>query len=104
MRTIFAPLMPVRDLRKGSQLRKYGDRLILDSVFCVLQSGCPWRMMPRDLAPPDAAHRWFTTWRKSGTGDAIDDEFRRRVRVAAGREHYLLTGSDPNLRRPRSST
>lgn len=60
--------------------------MILDSIFYVLRSGCPWRMMPRDLAPPDAAHRWFTTWRKNGTWDVIHDELRRQVRVAAGRE------------------
>ncbi|WP_223884200.1 IS5 family transposase [Micromonospora craniellae] len=51
----------------------------------MLRSGCAWRMMPRDLAPPDAAHRWFTAWRRNGTWDAIHDELRRQVRVAAGR-------------------
>ncbi|MFJ6723230.1 transposase, partial [Streptomyces sp. NPDC091259] len=25
------------------------DRLVLDSVFYVLRSGCQWRMLPRDL-------------------------------------------------------
>ena len=86
MWAVLAPLMPVRDLRKGGRPRKYDDRLILDSIFYVLRSGCPWRMMPRDLAPYDAAHRWFTTWRKDGTWDAIHDELRRQVRVRAGRE------------------
>lgn len=86
MWAVLAPLMPVRELRKGGRPRVYGDRLILDSIFYVLRSGCPWRMMPRDLAPADAAHRWFTAWRKNGTWDAIHDELRRRVRVAAGRE------------------
>lgn len=86
MWAILAPLMPVRDLRKGGRPRVYDDRLILDSIFYVLRSGCPWRMMPRDLAPPDAAHRWFTAWRKDGTWDAVHDELRRQVRVRAGRE------------------
>lgn len=86
MWAVLAPLLPVRDLRKGGRPRVYGDRLVLDSIFYVLRSGCPWRMMPRDLAPADAAHRWFTLWRKNGTWDAIHDELRRRVRMAAGRE------------------
>ncbi|QOC90879.1 IS5 family transposase [Micromonospora craniellae] len=85
MWAILAPLMPVRDLRRGGRPRKWDDRLILDSIFYVLRSGCAWRMMPRDLAPPDAAHRWFTAWRRNGTWDAIHDELRRQVRVAAGR-------------------
>lgn len=86
MWAVLAPLMPVRDLRKGGRPRKWGDRLILDSIFYVLRSGCPWRMLPHDLAPPDAAHRWFTTWRKDGTWDRIHDELRRQVRMQAGRE------------------
>ncbi|RFS39337.1 IS5 family transposase [Micromonospora craniellae] len=86
MWAVLAPLLPARDLRKGGRPRVYGDRLVLDSIFYVLRSGCPWRMMPRDLAPADAAHRWFTTWRKNGTWDRVHDELRRRVRVAAGRE------------------
>ncbi|MFG1955725.1 transposase [Micromonospora sp. NPDC048830] len=40
MWAVLAPLMPVRDLRKGGRPRKYGDRLILDSIFYVLRSGC----------------------------------------------------------------
>jgi transposase len=86
MWAVLEPLMPRRDLRKGGRPRVYGDRLILDSIFYVLRSGCPWRMMPNDLAPADAAHRWFTAWRRDGTWDRIHDELRRRVRMAAGRD------------------
>lgn len=86
MWAVLEPLMPVRDRRKGGRPRVYGDRLILDSIFYVLRSGCQWRMMPHDPAPPDAAHRWFTAWRRDGTWGRIHDELRRRVRVAAGRE------------------
>jgi transposase len=83
---IVKPLLPVRDLRKGGAPRKYDDRLVLDSIFYVLRSGCQWRMLPRDLMPYDAAHRWFTTWRKDGTWDRIHDALRRQVRVEAGRD------------------
>ncbi|MFJ9867761.1 transposase [Streptomyces sp. NPDC101165] len=50
---VIGPLLPVRNLRKGGGMRKYGDRLVLDSIFYVLRSGCQWRMLPRDLMP------WF---------------------------------------------
>ena len=62
--------LPVRNLRKGGGVRKYGDRLVLDSIFYVLRSGCQWRMLPRDLMPWDAAHRWFTKWRRDGSWTA----------------------------------
>lgn len=83
---IIRPLLPARDLRKGGGVRKYADRLVLDSVFYVLRSGCQWRMLPRDLMPWDAAHRWFTKWRRDGTWDRVHDELRRQVRIAAGRD------------------
>ena len=67
-------------------MRKYADRLVLDSVFYVLRSGCQWRMLPRDLMPWDAAHRWFTKWRRDGTWDRVHDELRRQVRIGAGRD------------------
>lgn len=83
---IVRPLLPVRNLCKGGAPRKYDDRLILDSIFYVLRSGCQWRMLPRDLMPWDAAHRWFTKWRKDGIWDHVHDALRRQVREAAGRD------------------
>ena len=56
---IIQPLLPVRDLRKGGGVRKYGDRLVLDSIFYVLRSGCPWRMVPANFAPSSTVYRWF---------------------------------------------
>ncbi|MFF4667871.1 IS5 family transposase [Streptomyces sp. NPDC001282] len=50
------------------------------------RSGCQWRMLPRYLMPWDAAHRWFTKWRRDGTWDRVHDELHRQVRVRAGRD------------------
>jgi transposase len=86
MWAIIKPLMPVRDLRKGGRPRTYGDRVVLDAIFYVLRSGCQWRMLPHDLVPFDAAHRWFTTWRTNGTWDTVHDQLRRQVRTRAGRD------------------
>jgi transposase len=83
---VIKPLMPVRDLRKGGRPRIYDDRVVLNAIFYVLRSGCQWRMLPHDLMPFDAAHRWLTTWRRNGTWDKVHDELRRQVRIRAGRE------------------
>ncbi|NXY97840.1 transposase [Streptomyces sp. BR123] len=83
MGEIIQPLLPVHDLRKGGGVRTYADRLVLDSVFCVLRSGCQWWMLPRDLMPWDAAHRWSTKWRRDGTWDRVHDELRCQVRIRA---------------------
>ena len=31
--------------------RIHGPRDILNAVFYVLKSGCPWRLLPRDFPP-----------------------------------------------------
>jgi Transposase DDE domain. len=36
--------------------------------------------------PWDAAHRWFTKWRRDGSWDRIHDEQRRQLRIGAGRD------------------
>ncbi|MFC7242662.1 IS5 family transposase [Catellatospora aurea] len=92
MWAVLEPLMPVRDRSRGGRPRRWDDRLILDSILFVLRGGCPWRMIPHDLAPADAAHRWFTAWRKDGTWDRIHDELRGRLRQRAGRDRHPTAG------------
>jgi putative transposase len=36
--------------RRG-QPRIHATRKILDAVFYVLKSGCPWRLLPREFPP-----------------------------------------------------
>lgn len=84
--SVLEPLLPVRDPHRGGRPRKYGDRLILDTIFFVLRSGCQWRMAPHDLAPWGAAYRWYRSWEADGTWDAVHDRLREQVRLAAGRD------------------
>jgi transposase len=83
---VLEPLMPVRDLRKGGAVRRYGDRVVLNAVFYVLRSGCQWRMIPHDLLPWDAAYRWYRAWTADGTWDRIHDRLRALVRIGDGRD------------------
>ncbi|NKI44629.1 IS5 family transposase [Streptomyces physcomitrii] len=83
---VIEPLLPVRDPSRGGRPLKYGRRLIIDTVLYVLGSGCAWRMVPRDLAPWDAAYRWFRLWSADGTWDRLHDALRDRVRIADGRD------------------
>ena len=86
MWAVIEPLLPVRDQRKGGAPRKYDDRLVLNSIFFVLRGGCPWRMLPHDLAPWGVAYRWYRTWAADGTWDTVHDGLRAQVRAAAARD------------------
>ncbi len=35
-------------------------REILNAIFYVLKSGCPWRLLARDFPPWESVYCWFT--------------------------------------------
>lgn len=78
--------LPVRDPRRGGRPLVYDQRLIIDTILYVLVAGCAWRMVPHDLAPWDAAYRWFRRWSVLGVWDQIHDALRDAVRAAEGRD------------------
>jgi transposase len=86
MWAVIEPLLPARDLRRGGRPRIYGDRPVLDAIFCVLRSGCQWRMVPHDLVPWWTAYRWYRTWAADGTWDAVHGRLRDLARAAAGKD------------------
>ena len=82
---VIEPLLPVRDPRHGGRPLKFDRRLILDTILYVLRTGCAWRLVPHDLAPWDAAYRWFAAWSADGTWRRVHEALRERVREAEGR-------------------
>ena len=65
--------------------RLHGLRAILNAVFYVLKSGCPWRLLPRDFPPWKTVYDWFRRWRIDGTWERLNTELRERLRVRLGR-------------------
>jgi putative transposase len=61
-------------------------RAILDAVFYVLKSGCPWRLLPRDFPPWKTVYDWFRRWRIDGTWERLNTEVRERLRRWLGRD------------------
>jgi transposase len=86
MWAVIEPLLPARDPRRGGRPRVYQDRPVLDAIFYVLRSGCQWRMIPHDLVPWWTAYRWYRTWAADGNWDAVHDQLRALVRIAAGKD------------------
>ncbi len=37
----------------------HGSRAILNAIFYVLKSGCPWRLLPKDFPPWKSVYDWF---------------------------------------------
>ena len=66
--------------------RLHGLRAILDAIFYVLKSGCPWRLLPKDFPPWKTVYDWFRRWRIDGTWERLNAELRRRLRCRLGRD------------------
>ena len=67
-------------------------RAILDAVFYVLKSGCPWRLLPREFPPWKTVYDWFRKWRIDGTWERLNAELRERLRCRLGRDPHPSAG------------
>ena len=65
--------------------RLHSLRAILNAVFYVLKSGCPWRLLPKDFPPWKSVYDWFRRWRLDGTWERLNAELRERLRSRLGR-------------------
>jgi putative transposase len=72
--------------------RAHAARRILDAVFYVLRSGCPWRLLPRDFPPWETVYCWFRRWRMDGTWERLNAALRERLRVRLGRDPQPSAG------------
>jgi putative transposase len=41
-------------------------REVVNSIFYIAQTGCQWRLLPKDLPPYTTVQRYFYAWRDSG--------------------------------------
>jgi putative transposase len=71
---------------KRGRPKTHGTREILNAVFYVLKSGCPWRLLPKDFPPWQTVYWWFGRGRTDGTFERLNDALRRRLRVRLGRD------------------
>jgi putative transposase len=77
--------LPAREKRSRGRPRLHSPRQILDAVFYVLRSGCPWRLLPRDFPPWRTVYHWFRRWRIEGTFERLNTALRESLRVRLGR-------------------
>jgi putative transposase len=78
---------------KGRGRPKIHDsRAILDAVFYVLKSGCPWRLLPKDFPPWKSVYDWFRKWRIDGTWERLNAALREVVSTRSGRNPQPSAG------------
>lgn len=78
------PLLP--PAKPGGRPRSSDLRSILNAIFYVLRSGCPWRLVPRDFPPWSTVYDYFRRWRDAGVWGRVNAALRERERTRAGRQ------------------
>ena len=67
---------------KRERPRIHRSRLILDTIFYILRSGCPWRLLPRELERLGRpSNYWFRRWRIDGTLERLNRALGERLRA-----------------------
>jgi putative transposase len=79
------PYLPAPKKRGRGRPKVHSPRKILNAVFYLLKSGCPWRLLPRDFPPWKTVYHWFIKWRIDGTFERLNLALRERLRTQLGR-------------------
>ena len=81
---LIAPHLPAA--RPGGRPRSTFLRQVVNAIFYLLQSGCQWRMLPRDFPPRSTVYGYFRSWIDGGVWAHVHDVLYRRCRDLEGRE------------------
>jgi transposase len=57
---------------KRGRPKTHTTREILNAIFYILKSGCPWRLLPPDFPPWETVYWWFRRWRIDGTFEHLN--------------------------------
>lgn len=81
---LIAALIP--PARRGGRKREVDVREVINGLLYVLETGCPWRHLPKDFPPKSTVHGYFDLWAWDGTLERIHEALYLALREKEGRE------------------
>ena len=72
--------------KHGGRKHSVDVREVTNELLYVLETGCPWRYLPKDFPPKSTVHGCFDLWSWDGTLDHIHDTLYVALREHEGRE------------------
>jgi transposase len=87
---LLKPYLPAS--KSTGRPRTHAPRQMLDAIFYILRSGCPWRLLPRDFPPWKTVYHYFRQWRLDGTFERLNAVLRERLRLRSGRAPHPSAG------------
>jgi len=81
---LLEPLIP--PAKHGGRKRTVNVREVINGLLYVLETGCPWRHLPKDFPPKSTVHGYFDLWAWDRTLERIHDTLYVKLREEEGRE------------------
>lgn len=72
--------------------RRHDLRDIINAVFYLVRTGCPWRYLPSEYPPWQTVYHYVRSWRLDGTWERIHTALREQLRRAVGRNPQPSAG------------
>ncbi len=72
--------------REDAGQREHDLREVFNGLRYIVKTGAPWRWMPNDLPPWAAVYQQTQRWLVAGCFEALVDDLRSVLRLAAGRK------------------
>src|SRR5262249_33655581 len=95
---LIEPFMPPACTR--GRPRTTSMRAVLNAIFYIAQTGCQWRMLPKDFPPFTTVQRYFYPWRDAKLWETINYALAAQAREADGRRRAQRLASS-TASRPR---
>jgi putative transposase len=77
---------------KWGRPREHSYREIVNAIFYLVRTGCPWRDLPHDLPPWGTVEYYYSVWKRRGLWKKIHDALVRQTRAEAGRDPEASAG------------
>ena len=81
---LIAPQIP--PARRGGRPRSVDLRGVVEGLLYVLETGCQWRHLPRDLPPRSTVNGYLQRWDWDGTLEAVHHRLYVACREQEGKE------------------
>lgn len=81
---LIEPLIPPPASR--GRPREVSLRRVVEAILYMASTGCQWRQIPREFAPPSTVQGYFYTWSRTGTFAQINHVLVMAARERVGRE------------------
>src|SRR5215213_1754099 len=88
--TLVAPHLPAPS--RIGRPREVDLREVLDAIFYLLRTGCPWRLLPREFPPRSTVFGYFRRLWEDGTWPTLHALLVMAAREQAGREASPTAG------------